>query len=128
MERRQIMRKGYVTLHLKVPYHYDEDGMRKYEYDGLSSISVNTVKPILCAGFDVDSDEDGQSMVNCTCQQCKESYKTEVNYETTVSLSYDSNHAVDSYGLTEDYDREPPKTGDESWDEKIIRKSNEKNV
>ena len=80
------MRKGFVTLYLKVPYHYDQDDMRKYEFDGLLQIDINAVKKLCCTGFDVDSDENGQSIVNCDCAQCNESYKTEVNYETKISL------------------------------------------
>ncbi len=89
MERRKIMRKGYVTLSMKIPYHYDEDGVRVYEYKDLYLHDINSIKPLCCPGFDVDGDEDGQTMVNCDCKQCIDSRKTEVDYHTSIAIESD---------------------------------------
>ena len=80
------MRKGYVTIQIKVPYHYDKEGMRKYEMHGISKLDTNGLLPLLCAGFDVDSSEDGQIMTDCNCPQCNISRQTEVEFLTEINV------------------------------------------
>ena len=82
------MRKGYVTIQIKVPYHYDKEGMRKYEMHGISKLDTNGLKPLLCPGFAVDAGdgEDGQIIVNCDCPQCNISRQTEVEFLTEINV------------------------------------------